>query len=137
EGLVGVFEGGLQETPAVRREAALESGQALLDGGAGENGRLLFRIVPRGRAQGRSRSTASVRLSTKATSTSKPRPGEVGTSTVPSLATSTSGPMISRSKYRRLPEMSPGRVKPGRLARATLWARPMPDSNIPPHHKGA
>ena len=63
-------------------------------------------------------------------------PGEVGTATVPSAATSTGGTMTSRSKYRRLAEMSPGRVKPGRLARATLCARPMPDSSIPPHHRG-
>ena len=60
----------------------------------------------------------------------------MGTATVPSAATSTGGTMTSRSKYRRLPEMSPGRVKPGRLARATLCARPIPDSSIPPHQRG-
>ena len=44
--------------------------------------------------------------------------------------------MMSRAKYRRLAEMSPGIVKPGRLASAMLWARPTPDSSMPPHQSG-
>ena len=35
-----------------------------------------------------------------------------------------------------LAEMSPGSVKPGRLASATFAARPMPVSSMPPHHTG-
>ena len=32
--------------------------------------------------------------------------------------------------------MSPGTVKPGRVANAMLCARPIPDSSIPPHQTG-
>ena len=51
-------------------------------------------------------------------------------------AISHSGSTMSRSQYRRLGLRSPGRVNPGSEARATLWARPMPLSSMPPHHTG-
>src|SRR3990167_3985823 len=41
-------------------------------------------------------------------------------------------PML-RCQYRLLAETSPGRTKLGKVERATLCARPMPDSSIPPH----
>src|SRR5216684_2197367 len=34
------------------------------------------------------------------------------------------------------PDTSPGRVNPGKLQIATLAARPMPNSCMPPHHTG-
>ena len=54
----------------------------------------------------------------------------------PSEETSTGGSTISSSQYRLLAETSPGSVKLSRLDSATLWARPMPDSSMPPHHTG-
>ena len=46
------------------------------------------------------------------------------------------GTIKSRAKYRELAEISPGNTNPGKLASAMLCARPMPDSNIPPHQTG-
>ena len=43
---------------------------------------------------------------------------------------------MSRVQKRRDAATSPGSVKPGRLAIATLAARPMPNSCIPPHQTG-
>src|SRR5690625_1604931 len=68
-------------------------------------------------------------------SISDPITGPSGTSTVPFLAT-TSGMIISLSQYLEDDAVSPGSVKLANDATAILWARPTPDSNIPPHHNG-
>src|SRR5678810_1320435 len=73
----------------------------------------------------------------KPVSTSTPRPGiDAGTGTNPSAFIVHSGVTTSRAQYRALGLRSPGSWKFGRLAKATLYARPIPLSNIPPHHTG-
>src|SRR4051794_41982342 len=63
-------------------------------------------------------------------------PVAVGASIVPVLLTTTAGSMMSCSQYLAEAETSPGKVKPGCVDIAMLCARPIPDSNIPPHHTG-
>ena len=94
-GLVRVLEGGRSRrrrfSESAPRKRARRSSMAVR-----EVGMRVSRSY--GRAQAVSRSTASVRLSTKADVHLEAQTGEAGTATVPSDATSTCGTMISRSK---------------------------------------
>ena len=69
-------------------------------------------------------------------STSTPMPGAVGTCTMPSASIVHSGETTSRAQYRALGLRSPGSEKFGSDASATLYARPMPLSSMPPHQTG-
>src|SRR5206468_396287 len=70
------------------------------------------------------------------TLTRTPRPQRVGTAIVPPFWSTNGGSTMSSAQYRSLAEMSPGSRKFGRVARATLQARPIPVSSMPPHHTG-
>jgi hypothetical protein len=73
----------------------------------------------------------------KSVSTSTPSPGAlVGTGTNPAAFIVQAGVTTSRAQYRALGLKSPGKLKFGNDANATLYARPIPLSNIPPHHTG-
>ncbi len=63
-----------------------------------------------------------------------PIPTVSGTSMYPS--TNSNGVVTSCVKYRFEADVSPGRVNPGSAASAKFAARPIPVSNIPPHHTG-
>src|SRR5205807_9254224 len=72
----------------------------------------------------------------RSTLASKPRPGRSqGTSIVPACARIGGSTMSSRYALSD-PDTSPGKVNPGKLQMATLAARPMPNSCMPPHPTG-
>jgi len=82
-------------------------------------------------------SSLVVMESMKSVSTTTPSPGVVvGTGTSPSAFIVHSGLTTSRDQYRALGLKSPGKLKFGNDANATLYARPIPLSNMPPHHTG-
>src|SRR6185437_2485861 len=85
----------------------------------------------------RSISRRTVRSSMRSTSIVTPSPGaSSGTRTMPSASIVHSGVTTSRAQYRALGERSPGSLKFGSDASATLYARPTPLSSIPPHQTG-
>src|SRR6267142_2031373 len=65
-----------------------------------------------------------------------PIPTPFGAAIVPLGETVTGGSIMSSSQYLELAETSPGKVNPASVAMAMLWARPIPDSSMPPHQSG-
>src|ERR1700733_3038069 len=63
-------------------------------------------------------------------------PGPDGAAIFPDEDTVTGGSIMSCSQYRFDADTSPGKVNPGSVDIAILWARPMPDSSMPPHQTG-
>src|SRR5471030_1766987 len=87
-------------------------------------------------AHARSSAVRTVSAATRSTSSSTPIPGRSsGTRTMPRSIVH-SGETMSRAQYRALGLTSPGSVKFGSDATATLYARPTPLSSMPPHHTG-